>query len=310
MSSLPLFPAGFPALEDPASASGTNGSGATPAHVNVPGMGRLRLARPLAFIDLETTGLDPRHDRILEISVMKVLLPGSDGVAPEPIVRTQRLNPGMPIPPGATAVHGISDDDVAGAPTFNEVASTWLALLSDCDFAGFGVRRFDLPLLLCEFRRAGLKFEIADRAVIDGKDIFHHKEPRTLKAAYTFYGAGELVDAHSAEADMRASRDVLVAQLERYADLPDDVASLGRIGAPQADPDAVDGEGKLKWIAGECCINFGKNRGRSLRDLASNEDGRSMLGWILRADFSQEVKSIARAALDGRFPVRIVSPGE
>lgn len=285
MSSLPLFPV-------PASAL----------------LGRLVLVRPLAFMDLETTGLDPRHDRILELSVMKVFPPGPDGLVPEPVLRTQRLNPGMPIPPGATAVHHIGDDDVAGCPSFAEVAPSLLELFADCDFAGFGVRRFDLPLLVAEFRRAGLTFEIAERNVIDGKDIFHLKEPRTLSAAHVYYCGGELLAAHSAEADMIASRDVLVAQLERYGDLPGDVAALARIGAPQADPDAVDDEGRFKWIAGEACINFGKNRGRSLRELSSNDDGRGMLGWMLRADFSQEVKSIVRAALDGRYPVRPDDP--
>jgi DNA polymerase-3 subunit epsilon len=309
VSSLPLFPSDVPALRAlPAPVPAL--PPAEPVPRTVPGLGRLRLARPLAFIDLETTGLDPRHDRILEISVMKVMPAGPDGLGTAPIVRTQRLNPGMPIPPGATAIHGIDDQAVATAPPFAEVARSWFELLDDCDFAGFGVRRFDLPLLVAEFRRAGLRFETAERSVIDGKDIFHHKEPRTLKAAYAVYCAGELIDAHSAEADMIASRDVLVAQLSYYADLPDDVAALARIGAPQADPDAVDSEGKLKWFAGEACINFGKNRGRSLRDLASNEDGRGMLGWILRADFTQEVKSMVRAALDGRFPVRTIPPQE
>ena len=267
-------------------------------------LGRLVLVRPLVFLDIETTGLDPRHDRIVEISLMKVFPPGEDGTSPEPVVRTLRVNPGAPIPPGATAIHGITDDDVAGEPPFETVARGLLDLIDDCDFAGFGVRRFDLPLLVAEFRRAGLVFEIAQRSVIDGKDIFHHKEPRTLSAAYAVYCQGELHAAHSAEADMIASRDVIVAQLERYADLPCDVAGLAKIGAPQADPDAIDGEGRFKWIAGEACLNFGKNRGRSLRELSSHEDGRGMLGWILRADFSQEVKSIARAALDGRYPVR------
>lgn len=297
MSSLPLFPAEEIPLLTP-HVPGT-------VHHAVPGLGRLRLARPLAFIDLETTGLDPRHDRILEISVMKVFPPGPDGNGvPEPVVRTQRLNPGVPIPPGATAIHGIDDAAVAGAPSFIAVARSWLELLADCDFAGFGVRRFDLPLLVYEFRRAGFKFEVAERAVIDGKDIFHHKEPRTLKAAYSVYCDGTLLDAHSAEADMMASRDVIVAQLERYGDLPHEVAALARIGAPQADPDAIDADAKLKWIAGEACLNFGKNRGKALRELASTEDGRGILGWILRADFAQDVKSIVRSALDGRFPVR------
>ncbi len=272
-------------------------------------LGRLALTRPLAFIDLETTGVDPRSDRILEISVMKVFPPGPDGTTPEPVVRTRRVHPGMPIPPGATAVHHITDEDVAGEPHFEQLAKSLFELLDDCDFAGFGVRRFDLPLLAAEFRRAGLVFETASRAVIDGKDIYHMKEPRTLAAAYALYCGGQLESAHSAEADMIASRDVIVAQLERYDDLPGSVEALARVGAPAADPDAVDAEGKLKWIAGEACLNFGKGRGKSLRELSQSADGRGLLQWILGKDFSPEVKGIVRAALDGRYPVREAGPG-
>jgi DNA polymerase-3 subunit epsilon len=159
-----------------------------------------------------------------------------------------------------------------------------------------------MPLLAAEFKRAELRFEHQSRNVIDGKDIFHFKEPRTLTAAYALYCGGELKSAHSAEADMLASRDVLFAQLERYEDLPTDVEALARVGAPQSDPDAFDGEGKLKWIAGDVVINFGKSKGKSLRDLAARDRG--MLEWILRGDFSEEVRGCVRNALAGRFPVR------
>jgi DNA polymerase-3 subunit epsilon len=267
-------------------------------------LGRLVLTRPLVFIDLETTGVDPRNDRIVEISLMKVFPPGPDGTSPEPVVRTRRVNPGMPIPPGASAVHHITDADVAAEPRFEHLAKALAELLSDCDFAGFGVRRYDLPLLCAEFKRAGVAFDPAGRHVVDGKDIFHLKEPRTLTAAYALYCGGELQSAHSAEADMLASRDVLIGQLDRYHDLPSTIEALGAVGAPAADPDAVDSEGKFKWIAGEACLNFGKGRGKSLRELAGTPDGRGMLQWILGKDFSAEVKGIVRAALDGRFPVR------
>ena len=267
-------------------------------------VGRLKLERPLVYLDLETTGVDPRNDRIVEVSLMKVFPPGPDGVSPEPVVKTRRVNPGMPIPPGASAVHHISDADVADEPHFEQLARSLFELCSDCDFAGFGVRRFDLPLLAAEFRRAGLTFEYQGRHVIDGKDIFHLKEPRTLTAAYALYCGGELQSAHSAEADMLASRDVILGQLDRYDDLPGDVESLAKVGAPEADPDAVDSEGKLKWIDGEACLNFGKGKGKSLRELGATEDGRGLLRWIVGKDFSAEVKSIVRAALDGRFPVR------
>lgn len=267
-------------------------------------LGRLRLTRPLVFLDLETTGVDPRNDRIVEISLMKVFPPGPDGASPEPVVRTRRVNPGMPIPPGASAVHHITDDDVADEPRFENLAKALFDLLDDCDFAGFGVRRYDLPLLAAEFKRAGLAFDVIGRNVIDGKDIFHLKEPRTLTAAYALYCGGELQSAHSAEADMLASRDVILGQLDRYDDLPSSVEELGKVGAPSADPDAVDAEGKLKWIAGEACLNFGKGRGKSLRELSESADGRGLLQWILGKDFSPEVKGIVRAALDGRYPLR------
>ena len=263
---------------------------------------RLVLTRPLVFVDLESTGVDPRNDRIVELSLLKMFPPGESGAVPEPIVRTRRVHPTIPIPPGATQIHGITDADVALEPTFEQVAQGLFDLLKDCDFAGFGVRRYDLPLLAAEFKRAGLRFEYQSRRVIDGKDIFHFKEPRTLSAAYALYCGGQLESAHSAEADMLASRDVLFAQLERYEDLPTDVEGLSAVGAPASDPDAFDGEGKLKWIAGEVVINFGKSRGRSLRELASGDRG--LLEWILRGDFSDEVRGCVRNALAGRFPVR------
>ena len=263
---------------------------------------RLVLTRPLVFFDLEATGVDPRNDRIVEISLLKMFPPDASGAAPEPIVRTRRVHPTIPIPPGATQIHHITDADVATEPTFEQLAKDLYELLQDCDFAGFGVRRYDLPLLAAEFKRAGMRFEYQSRRVIDGKDIFHFKEPRTLSAAYALYCGGELESAHSAEADMLASRDVLFAQLERYEDLPTDVDGLSTVGAPAADPDAFDGEGKLKWIAGEVVINFGKSKGRTLRDLATGDRG--LLEWILRGDFSDEVRGCVRNALAGRFPVR------
>lgn len=262
----------------------------------------LKLERPLVFIDLESTGVDPRHDRIVEASLLKMFPPEPLGFAPEPIVKTLRVRPPIPIPPGATQVHGITDADVAAEPAFEEVAKELFALLDGSDYAGFGVRRYDLPLLAAEFRRVGIRFEWQKRHVIDGKDIFHFKEPRTLTAAYALYCKGELKSAHSAEADMLASRDVLFAQLEHYDDLPLDVEALAAVGAPQADPDAYDGEGKLKWIEGEVVLNFGKARGRTLRELASGDRG--VLEWILKKDFSEEVQVTVRNALAGRFPVR------
>ena len=265
-------------------------------------LGRLRLERPVIVLDLETTGVDPRNDRIVEISVMKIFPAGAAGTVPEPEVKTKRVNPGVPIPAGASAVHGIFDADVAAEPTFDRLAKNMLAFLDDADFIGFGLRRFDLPLLEAEFKRAGHKFDWRARHVVDAKEIFHSREPRTLSAAYALYCGGELKSAHSAEADMIATRDVLIGQLERYDDLPAEIALLAKIGAPEADPDAYDGQGKLKWMGDDLVINFGKSRGKSLRELAGNDRG--MLEWILRGDFEDDVKTCVRQALAGRFPLR------
>jgi DNA polymerase-3 subunit epsilon len=265
-------------------------------------LGRLRLERPVIVLDLETTGVDPRSDRILEISVMKIFPADAGGDAPEPEVKTKRVNPGVPIPPGATAVHGITDADVAAEPAFAQLAKSMLAFFDGSDFIGFGVRRFDLPLLEAEFKRAGHKFDWRARHVVDAKEIFHSREPRTLSAAYALYCGGELQSAHTAEADMLATRDVLIGQLDRYDDLPCEIALLARVGAPEADPDAYDGQGKLKWMGEEVVINFGKSRGKALRELATSDRG--LLAWILRGDFEDDVKTCVRAALDGRFPVR------
>lgn len=275
-----------------------SGSGARP----------LVLLRPLVYFDLETTGLDPRNDRIVEVSLLKAFPPDQDGNVPEPLVRTRRVNPGMPIPPGATQIHHITDADVAHEPPFEKIARSLFDLLQDCDFAGFGVRRYDLPLLAAEFKRAQLDFDYRGRHVIDGKDIFHFKEPRTLSAAYALYCGGELKSAHSAEADMLASRDVILAQLERYEDLPTSVEALAAVGAPAADPDAFDSEGKLKWIGEEVVLNFGKARGKTLRELSASDRG--LLEWILRSDFSDEIKVAVRNAIAGRYPVRTTEAGK
>ena len=263
---------------------------------------RLVFTRPLVFIDLETTGLDVRQDRIVEIALLRMVPPGSSGIAPEPVVHTQRLNPGIPIPAEATRVHGLSDADVAGEPAFADVARSLFDFLSGCDFAGFGLRRFDLPILGAEFERAGYRFDYRKRLCVDGKEIFHFKEPRTLSAAYALYCGGELRSAHSAEADMIASRDVLLGILEHYQDLPATVEALSRIGAPQPAPEWLDAEGKLRWDGDEAVLNFGKHKGRRLRELAYADRG--LLEWILARDFAEDVKRCVREALAGRFPVR------
>ena len=258
-------------------------------------MSLLQLERPFVVFDLETTGVNPRFDRVVEFAGVKRLPDGS-----EESLR-YLVNPGCPIPPGATAVHGITDADVRDAPVFAEVARAVLGFLSGCDVGGFGVSRFDVPLLTHEFERAGLAFDTANVQVIDALTIFHRREPRDLSAAVRRYCGRELADAHSAEADARAAMDVIEGQLAAYGDLPRDIPGLERVCNP-VDPDMVDAEGKLRWRDDEVIIAFGQKNGMPLRYMAMHEPG--YLRWMLNKDFSDEVKEIAREALEGTFPKR------
>ncbi len=255
----------------------------------------LRIDRPIAFFDLETTGTDPTADRIVEISVLRVM-PGGDRE-----VRTRRVDPERPIPPEATAIHGIRDEDVRGAPTFRQIARSLLDFLGEADLAGFNVLRFDVPLLDREFRDCGLDLRLADRRVVDAMTVFHRKEPRDLSAAVHFYLGREHEGAHSAEEDVRASAEVLDAQLERYADLPRDLADLAAWCRPPARSDAADRSGKFVWRAGEVVFSFGKHQGRRLRDVALERQ--DYLEWILtKSDFPADAREIVRRALEGDFP--------
>ena len=173
----------------------------------------IALDRPLVFIDLETTGLNTKSDRIVEMAIIKM---SPEGDVSE---RVRRFNPGISIPPEATAVHGIRDEDVADEHPFADVARSLADLLEGCDLAGFNIRRFDLPLLRAEFKRAGVAFDLEGRRIVDMKAIFHREEPRDLAAAARFYLDREHSDAHSALGDTRITAEVLWAQLERY-DIP------------------------------------------------------------------------------------------
>jgi DNA polymerase-3 subunit epsilon len=260
-------------------------------------MRNLRLAKPLAVIDLETTGLNPQSDRIVEISV---LLIGVDGSR---VSKSRRVHPGVPIPPGATAVHGIRDEDVAGEPRFAQIARGFAEFLGGADIAGFNVRGYDLPLLRREFERAGVPFSLEGRAVVDAMEIFKVKEPRTLRAAYRFYCGKSREDLHSAGADVLACAEILDAQLLRYDDLPREPAALDALF--RADRNWIDAEGKFAWRGDEVVVNFGRLRGTALRALAETDKG--YLEWILAADFPADAKEIARNALAGRFPERPAS---
>ncbi len=170
----------------------------------------LKLTRPIAFFDLETTGINVGTDRIVEISILKVLPDGKREI------KTRRVNPTIPIPPQSTAIHGITDEDVKDEPTFAQLAKGLATFLKDCDLAGYNSNKFDIPLLVEEFLRANVEFEVKGRRFVDVQNIFHRMEPRTLSAAYKFYCGAELINAHSAEADITATYEILKAQLDRY----------------------------------------------------------------------------------------------
>lgn len=260
---------------------------------------RLRLDRPLVSFDLETTGLDVDKDRIVEVSCIKL---EPDGTR---TARTRRLHPGMPIPPGASAVHGITDADVADCPRFAQVARSLHGFLHGCDLTGFNVEKFDVPMLQAEFGRCGLEFPEAGTRVIDTYRIFAQREPRDLTAALRFYCGKELVGAHSAEADAQAAADILVGQLQRYEDLPDDVAGLQAVAHP-VEPDWADPDGKLVWRQDQIVVTFGKHRDRTLRDLAATEP--DYLRWIAEKNFSVEVRRLVLEVLQGQHPVRPSEP--
>ncbi len=253
----------------------------------------LRLERTLVVFDLETTGVDTATDRIVEVCCVHLQPDGQRRVT------TQRVNPGMPIPADATAVHGITDDDVATAPAFAEIAAELHAALAECDLSGFNVEKFDIPLLAAEFRRVGLPFPHEGTRVLDSSVIFRRMEPRNLTHALRVYCDRELEDAHSAEADAVAAADVLLAQVARYAELPKEVGELHGL-LHEVPPGALDSGGKFVWREGEVVFNFGKHKHRPLRELA--EENPDYLRWLLGKDFPADTKALASDALDGRFP--------
>lgn len=241
---------------------------------------KLNLKKPIVFFDLETTGVDVTNDHIVEISIIKVLPSG------EEIEKTRRINPGVKIPPEATAVHHITDEDVADAPTFRQIARSLANELTGCDIAGFNSNKFDIPMLDQEFQRAGIKFDFSKARMIDVQTIFHKKEQRTLVAAYRFYCGKELDGAHSANADTRATYEVLMAQLDKYDDLPNDMEELSKFSQQNKN---VDFMGRLIYNdKNEEVINFGKYKGRVASEVLVKDP--SYYDWIMKGDFPQNTK--------------------
>ncbi len=249
----------------------------------------LQLQKPLAFFDLETTGIDPSQDRIVEISVLR-WLPGGEQDS-----RTRRINPERPIPPASTAIHGIRDEDVRDEPPFRRIARGLLDYLADADLAGFNVQRFDIPLLENEFQACGLTLGLENRRVIDVLKIFKRMERRNLSAAVELYLGREHVGAHGAQADTEATADVFRAQLERYDVLPRSVPELAEWISPTV-PDAVDRRGRFVRRLEGVAFGFGKYRNRPLAEVA-REDA-DYLQWLLgQDDFPGDARRLVLDAL-------------
>lgn len=246
---------------------------------------QLNLTKPICFFDLETTGVNISKDRIVEISILKVHPDGKEETY------TKKVNPTIPIPSETTAVHGISDSDVANAPTFKELSKEVYNLIKDSDLGGFNSNRFDIPLLAEEMLRAEIDFDMKGRQSVDVQTIFHKMEQRTLTAAYKFYCAKNLDDAHSAEADTKATYEVLKAQLGRYEDLENDTKFLAEFSSRKK---FADFAGFLIFNKeDEECFSFGKHKGKRVVDVLETEPG--YFGWLLNADFPLYTKKVLTA---------------
>ena len=243
---------------------------------------KLKLIKPLCFFDLETTGTDVSKDRIIEIAIIKV---NTDGSRESLEIR---LNPGIPIPPESTLIHGITDEMVANEPKFKDKARNIYNFLKGCDLAGFNSDRFDIPLLVEELLRADLDFDFKNTKTIDVQNIFHKMEERTLSAALKFYCDKELTDAHTAIADANATLDVLLAQLDRYSELEPNVDFLNDFSTRKK---TADFAGFLIYNKDdEICFGFGKHKGKKVNEILKEEPG--YFGWILNADFPRYTKKI------------------
>jgi DNA polymerase III subunit epsilon len=245
----------------------------------------LTLRKPLVIIDLETTGVSIATDRIVEISGLKVM----PGGAQEWL--TMRLNPGIPISPEATRIHGITDADVANEPHFKDVAKRIAAFLEGCDLAGFNSMKFDIPILCEEFLRVNVDFNPARHRYVDVQVIYHKKEQRTLAAAYKFYCDRELENAHSAEADAAATYEILKAQLDRYPDLENDIEKLSSYSSFNNNADLA---GRIVFNEqGLEVFNFGKHKGKPVEQVLKEEP--SYYSWMMNGDFPLNTKQVLTA---------------
>jgi DNA polymerase-3 subunit epsilon len=243
---------------------------------------QLNLRNPIVFFDLETTGINIAADRIVELSYLKIELNGNE------VSKTMLINPTIPIPPETTAIHGITDEDVKDAPTFQSIAKNLAREIEGCDLAGYNSNKFDIPLLAEEFLRADVDIDMTKRKFIDVQVIFHKMEQRTLGAAYKFYCDKDLENAHSAEADTRATFEILKAQLDRYPGLQNDMAALAEFSAHNRN---VDFAGRIIYNDKKIEVfNFGKYKGQPVEEVLAKDPG--YFGWLMNGDFPLHTKKV------------------
>lgn len=244
---------------------------------------QLNLRNPIIFFDIESTGLSVSHDRIVELSAVKVMPDGRREV------KTRRINPTIPISAEAMAVHGITDEDVKDCPTFKQIAKSLAEWMKGCDFAGYNSFKFDLPMLAEEFLRAGIDFDFRKRKMVDVQNIFHKMEQRTLVAAYKFYCDKDLTNAHSAEADTIATLEVLEAQLDRYGSaLENDITFLAEFSRRTK---FADYAGRIAYDDNDRPVfNFGKHKGKLVTDVLKAEP--SYYNWMMDGDFTLDTKKV------------------
>jgi DNA polymerase-3 subunit epsilon len=242
-------------------------------------MTMLQLNKPLAFIDLETTGVNPGSDRIIEIAIVKLLPDGTKSI------KRKILNPEMPIPKSSSDIHGITDDMVKDAPTFRQVANELKQILDGCDIAGYNSNRFDIPLLVEEFLRVQVEFDMKGRRLVDVQKIFHQMEQRTLSAAYKFYCSKNLDGAHSAEVDASATHEIFLAQLERYPPLGNTLDTVLKVIGEEV---VVDFARRFIMDNGVEVFNFGKFKGRPVSDVLRAEP--QYYDWMMKGDFPMHTK--------------------
>lgn len=250
-------------------------------------MAQLHLQRPIAFFDLETTGVDSAKDRIVEIAVIKLQPDG------QRVSWVKRINPEMPIPAESSAIHGIYEDDIKDAPTFKQVAHDLKQFLQNCDLGGYNSNKFDIPVLAEEFLRAGIPVDFKERKFVDVQQVFFKKEARTLSAAYAFYCNKEMENAHNAEADVLATVAVLEAQLDKYNDLTNDVQALHEFTGGD---EFVDYARRMIMKNGIPVFNFGKYKGLAVEDVFRKEP--QYYDWMMNADFALHTKQMISEILN------------